>query len=277
MELQTLSPKQFGRFRDFIYEKCGMRVDEKKVSMLSHRIRRRLKSGGFADFDEYYRHLISASGRSEIEFFLDAVTTNETFFFRTSAHFDWFKTGLINEVTLAHRSGQREPSLRVWSAACSTGEEAYSLAICLAENSLRLKDWKLEIIGTDISEAVLKSARKAEYKERALEEMESIRVRRWLHADSESNTWTVRDDVRRPVRFVNHNLMEPLEEAAFDCIFIRNVLIYFDRESKKIAIRNLIGSLAPGGYLVVGPSEGIYDMLEPLEKKSPFLYQKPFE
>ena len=272
--LPLLNPQQFGRFRDFIYKKCGILVDDKKVSMLSHRIRSRVKAGSFADFDAYYQHLTSLQGRDEIEYFLDAVTTNETFFFRTSLHFDWFKQEFLRDVALAERAGHRERSLKVWSAACSTGEEAYSLAICVAENALRLRDWSIEIVGTDISEAVLKRAREAVYRMRSLEEVDEARVRRYFQSDPRREEWRIRDDLRRHVRFVNHNLMEPFSHRPFDCIFLRNVLIYFNRESKQRVIAHLVDSLVPGGYLVVGPSEGIYDMLGALEKRKSFLYQK---
>ena len=274
MDLPNLSVEQFNRFREFIYKTSGIKVDEKKISMLSHRIRGRLSAGEFDCFDAYYRHVTSFAGKDELEYFLDAVTTNETYFFRSGAHFEWFKRDFINERLLAKKESSGR-TIRVWSAACSTGEEAYSLAICFAENSLRLRDWTIEIVGTDISEAVLKRAREGEYKQRSLDEVDDTRLRRWFKANTTGDAWTVRKDVRSPVRFVLHNLIEPIKEKPFDCIFIRNVLIYFDRESKKKVIKHLMSALAPGGYLVVGPSEGIYDMLEPLEKKMTFLYQKP--
>ena len=275
VERQNLSPSQFGRFRDFIYAKCGIRIDEKKITMLSHRIRSRLKAGNFPDFDRYYEHLTSLQGRDEIEFFLDAVTTNETFFFRTESHFEWFKKEFISQRILAHRANLCEASIRIWSAACSTGEEAYSLAICVAENSLRLKDWSIDIVATDISEAVLRKARDGKYKKRSIEGLNKVRIKRWLSAEPDGETWAVRDEIQQYVHFMNHNLMQRINQDSFDCIFIRNVLIYFDAESKRKVIENLIHVLKPGGYLVVGPSEGVYNMLDPLEKENAFLYKKP--
>ncbi len=176
---------------------------------------------------------------------------------------------------MRQRRGERPASLRVWSAACSTGEEVYSLAICAVENSLRLKGWKISVVGTDISEAVLKEARQAVYRTRSLEEVSPVQLKRYFDAQPDGQTWQVRSAVKELVEFRWHNLMEPLPVPSFDCIFIRNVLIYFDRDSKKAVIKNLMSALAPGGYLVVGPSEGIYDMLDPLTKKTTFLYQKP--
>jgi chemotaxis protein methyltransferase CheR len=272
---ERLSPPQFDRFRDFIYRQSGIRMDATKITLVSNRIRRRLRAGDFADFDTYYKYLTSPQGAGELEQFLDAITTNETHFFRTPAHFEWFKGDFLTDEILRQRRGERQASLRVWSAACSTGEEPYSLAICAAENALRLKDWKISVVGTDISEAALKEARQAVYQQRSLEEVTSVQLKRYFDALADGQGWQVRPAVKEMVEFRRQNIMEPLRLPPFDCIFIRNVLIYFDRDSKQVVIRNLIGALARGGYLVVGPSEGIYDMLDPLVKKATYLYQKP--
>lgn len=275
MELETLTPQEFDRFRELIYRESGNRVDPSKVMLISNRIRRRLRAGDFPDFQSYYKFLTSPEGAGEMEFFLDAVTTNETHFFRTSSHFDWFREQFIPEIVAKEVEGTRGKSLRVWSAACSTGEEAYSLAICLAENMFRFRDWKLTILGTDISSRVVKEAREGVYKKKAIEEIDEAHLKRYFDFSEKEETWTARSTLKKLVEFRRHNLMEPLKGSPFDCIFLRNVLIYFDRESKKQVIENLIRSLTRGGYLVVGPSEGIYDMLEPMEKRAIFLYQKP--
>jgi chemotaxis protein methyltransferase CheR len=272
-EPEKLSPQQFGRFRDFIYRQSGIRIDVSKVTLVSNRIRRRLRAGPYADFDAYYAHLTSPHGHGELEQFLDAITTNETHFFRTPAHFEWFKREFLPEMQLQERQHARPAALRVWSAACSTGEEPYSLAICTAEDALRLKNWQISILGTDISEAALKDARSGVYRERSLEEVSPTQLKRYFDAQPDGKSWQLKPAVRQLAEFRRHNLMQPLRLPPFDCIFIRNVLIYFDRESKRTVIKNLIGSLARGGYLVVGPSEGIYDMLEPLQKRTTCIYQ----
>jgi chemotaxis protein methyltransferase CheR len=274
VELARLNQQQFDRFRDFIYKRCGIRIDEKKVSLLSNRIRRRLKAGDFEDFDVYYRFLTSPAGASELEGFLDAITTHETFFFRTAKHFDWLKTDLLQEVISQQRAGNRSRSLRIWSAGCASGAEPYSIAMCLAENRYRLRDWTIKILGTDISEEVLRTAREGRFKSRAVEAVTDRQRRRFFQHQTEDDLWQVRPETKTLVEFKRHNLMQPLPEPAFDCIFIRNVLIYFDGDSKQVVIKNLLHALAVGGYLVVGPSEGVYDMLHPLQKISPLLYQK---
>jgi chemotaxis protein methyltransferase CheR len=274
MDLETLTPQEFERFRELIYRESGNRVDESKVLLVSNRIRRRLRAGAFTDFQSYYRFLTSPGGAGEMEYFLDAVTTNETHFFRTPSHFDWFRDQFLPEVASREAASGKGRSLRVWSAACSTGEEAYSLAICLAENQFRFRGWKLSVLGTDISNRVLSEARDGVYRLKAVEGLDETYLKRYFDASEADETWTVRPGPRKLVEFRWHNLMEPLKGSPFDCIFLRNVLIYFDRESKRKVIENLVRSLARGGYLVIGPSEGIFDMLEPLVKRSIFLYQK---
>lgn len=276
MDLEQLNPKQFAGFRDFIYEKSGIRINDNKLSLLSNRIRRRLRAGAFDGFDAYYRHLTSPRGLNELGPFLDEVTTNETSFFRTAAHFDWFKTDFLAQVVAAKRRGEHGPSLRIWSAACAGGAEPYTIAICLLENLFRLRNWSLTILGTDISEEALEAAREGVFKSRSIEAVSERQRRRYFRAfKDDTDRWQVSEEIRRMTRFARHNLMTPSPEEPFDCIFIRNVLIYFDRQSKKAVVDNLIEAIAPGGYLVVGPSEGIYDMLDPLQRHCPFLYQKP--
>ncbi len=278
MELEQLNPKQFTRFRDFIYEKSGIRINDNKLSLLSNRIRRRLRGGEFEGFDAYYRHLTSPRGLDELGPFLDEVTTNETSFFRTVAHFDWFKTDFLSQVVAAERQGKRRPALRIWSAACAGGAEPYTIAICLLENLYRLRGWSLTILGTDISEEALEAARQGIFRSRPIEAVSQRQRRRYFQAlKDDDDRWQVKAQLRKMARFARHNLMTPSPQEPFDCIFIRNVLIYFDRQSKETVVDNLMKALVPGGYLVVGPSEGIYDMLDPLQRHCPFLYQKPHE
>lgn len=274
-EAKQLSPEEFSRFQEFIYRRTGIRVQDGKITLLSNRIRRRLRERGIDSFEDYFRLLSTGRLPDELPAFIDAVTTNETHFFRTDGHFTWFGGPFLEGLAAAAAAGHRPRSVRVWSAACSTGEEAYTLAICLAEARSRLVGWRLSVLGTDISETALAVARQAVYRQRSLEQVEPGRLERHFIAAADGTSWTVRPDVARLCSFRRHNLLEPLDDGVFDCVFIRNVLIYFDRESKAVAVRHLIDALAPGGYLVVGPADGIYDMLDPLEKRSTFLYQKP--
>jgi chemotaxis protein methyltransferase CheR len=273
-ELKKLTPEQFSLFQQFIYRQTGIRMQDGKITLLSNRIRRRLRDLGLDSFEEYYRLLVAKKLPGELEPFIDAVTTNETHFFRTGGHFEWFGGPFLDDITGRAAAGLHDRSLRVWSAACSSGEEAYSLAICLVESRQRLPGWRLSVLGTDISETVIAQARAGKYRQRSLEQVSPERLQQHFVA-VEEETWMVKPAVAALCEFQRHNLLQPLGESGFDCIFIRNVLIYFDRASKVTAVRNLVASLAPGGYLVVGPADGIYDMLGDLRRHSSFLYQKP--
>jgi len=274
VNLESLTDREFKSFRDLIYEVSGIHIPDTKKTLLSNRIRRRLRACGLETFSEYLSLVASAQGAGEIEGLLNAVTTNETSFFRTEKHFEWLEMDFIREVTLQHKAGRRKTQLRIWSAACSTGEEPYSIAMCLAANQLRLSNWSLNVMATDISRSALDTAIAGNYNERSTESLDAKRLKRYFKRNETDSTWQIKPQIREMVDFRRHNLLDPFMQPAFDCIFIRNVLIYFDKESKQRVIDNLIRSMAMGGYLVVGPSEGIFEMLTPLTKHSPFLYQK---
>ena len=187
MGLPRLSSHQFDRFRDFIYKNSGIHIDKNKVTLLSNRIRRRVNAGGFENFDVYYRFLTSADGASELGGFLDAITTNETYFFRTQKHFDWLSGDWLAEQVARQRAGQRKRQLRIWSAGCANGSEPYSIAICLAENLYRLRDWSLEVVGTDISEEMLEAARSGIFKSRAIDEVPERQRRRYFQNPTDND------------------------------------------------------------------------------------------
>jgi chemotaxis protein methyltransferase CheR len=272
-EPERLTQEQFELFQKFTYDRCGIKIDASKITLVSNRIRRRLQPSNCSDFSAYYQFIASRAGSGELVDFIDVITTNETSFFRTPSNFEWLKNDFVTELIRAKVDGKREPSLRIWSAACSSGEEPYSIAMCLAEASVPLRGWTIQILGTDICETSLKQAREAVYRKRTMQEMDDAKVRRYF-SEEVPGDFQLRPSITQMVKFKNHNLMKPMLEKPFDCIWLRNVLIYFDRESKAKVIENLVRSLVSGGYLVVGPSEGVYDMLGMLQKRGTFLYQK---
>lgn len=276
--MQRLTEEQFTRFGRLIYELSGIRLDDRKVTLLSSRLQRRLRALQMTDPEDYFRYATSRAGRDELNELLDVVTTNETSFFRTEPHFDWFTGTFIEELHSQHRLGKRRPSLRIWSAACSIGAEPYSLAFCISEKRFRLVDWKTSILATDLSDTALQAAREAKYKQRMIDGVPEAKVTRYFRkTDDVPPEYQLRDEYRQMVQFRRHNLMEPIADPPFDCIFLRNVLIYFDNESKQTVLTNIAGALVPGGYLVIGPSEGIYGLENPLRKLSTFLYQKTID
>ena len=215
MSRDELTTQEFRKFQEFIYDASGIRVDERKRTLLSNRVRRRLKAGGFGSFSAYYRHITSRAGREELGGFLDAITTNETCFFRTQKHFEWFRSEFIRDMILQRRAGSREPVLRVWSAACSTGEEPYSIAVCLAENRLRLRNWTLEVVGTDISAEALETARRAVYRERTFEHVSDVRRKRYFRP-ADDDCWEVRPESSRTRPF-----SDAQSNAAAACSVVR--------------------------------------------------------
>jgi chemotaxis protein methyltransferase CheR len=272
-DLERLTPEQFELFQTFVYERCGIKIEISKITLVSNRVRRRLQPAKCEDFDAYYRLVTSRAGANELAECIDAITTNETSFFRTPSNFDWLKNDFVAELLREKSEGKREAHLRIWSAACSSGEEPYSIAMCLSEASVPLRSWAIQIVGTDISESSLKLAREGIYRKRTMQEMDDAKVRRFF-SEPTPGEFRLRPAIAQMVNFKNHNLMKPILEKPFDCIWLRNVLIYFDRVSKAKVIENIVRSLASGGYLVVGPSEGVYDMLGMLQKRGTFLYQK---
>ena len=274
VDTSQLTLKEFQQFQSFILKLCGISVPDNKITLLSNRIRRRLRVTNIPDFEGYFKFLKSAAGNEELDGFLSAITTNETSFFRTEKHFDWLRTEFVDTIVNQAKAGERQRSIRIWSAACSTGEEPYTIALCLAENQHKLAGWKISVLGTDISEDAISKAQRGVFGDSICSEVpEKLRSRFFLE-HAESKTWEVKPVLKEMVTIKRHNLMERNPQSGFDCIFIRNVLIYFSKESKQKVIENLVHAMAKGSYLVVGPSEGIFEMLGMLTKRSTFLYQK---
>lgn len=276
MDLTKLTPEEFERFRAFIYGETGIRLAEGKITLLSNRIRRRLRQLDIGSFEDYYNLLTQKKLPGELEHFIDAVTTNETHFFRTGGHFEWFTETFLPTIRTQAAEKKRSKSLRIWSAACSSGEELYTLAICLDEARHNFAGWDISLVGSDISETMIAAARKGIFPNRSLDQISGERRSRYFSQLPDKTGWTIRPRLITMCEFQRHNLLALMPGEKFDCIFIRNVFIYFDRESKQVAVQNLIHSLAPGGALVVGPADGIYDLLGDLNKKTIFLYEKPY-
>jgi len=274
MDAAQLSSQEFEQFQTLIFQVSGIRVPPNKVMMLSNRIRRRLRATGVSDFDAYLKLLRSPAGDREVAGLLNAVTTNETSFFRTSKHFDWLQTDFVDDLRQRAKQGTHPQQIRIWSAACSTGEEPYTIAMCLTEARHKVPNWKIEVHATDISEDALARARAGVFDSHVSDEVpEKLRNRYFIH-HAVTNQWQAKASLKELITVSRHNLMEPRTQGDYDCIFLRNVLIYFSRESKQVVIDHLVRSLAVGGYLVIGPSEGIFDMLGMLQKRTPFAYQK---
>ncbi len=276
MEFQTLSESEFERYRTLIYQLCGIRIAPTKQILISNRLRKRLKETGIESFDAYYRLITSPAGKAEVANFLDVITTNETYFFRDLNQFEWLAGPCLAEIVDLAAHGRHPRQLRIWSAASSSGEELFTISIVLREHAEQLKGWKLELLGTDLSQQVLDSARKATYDERALRLVDARRRSIFFQQTPEdSSRWTLKPEIRTMPKWRRHNLMNPLiGEDPFDVVFLKNVLIYFDSDSKEKVLKNIVATIRPGGFLVVGPTDAVSKHLAHLTRERPWLYRK---
>ena len=270
-----LTAAEFDGFRGLIYRVAGIRIPETKRVMMTNRLRRRLRETGIGSFAAYYAHLTSAAGRGEMPRFLDAITTNETYFFRDPHHYEWLGDGFLPESARQARAHPRGLGPRIWSAACATGEELYSIALKVRAQRPPLAGREPLLLGTDLSNAALEVARAGRYDARALRLIPPAERPAHFDQGPDEGRWTLKPEVRAMATWKWHNLLEPLGQGPFDCIFLKNVLIYFDADSKQVVVRNLLGELAPGGYLVVGPTEGVYHLLGSLQRLKTWLYRRP--
>lgn len=260
----------FRQLRDLIHGLCGIYVPDTKKYLLETRLARRLAGMRMATFDEYLSHL-RMDGAQELPHLFDAVTTNETYFFREPQQFDVLFQAVFPR--LIARKGSKD--LAIWSAACSTGDEPYTLAILLRET---LPDVRAVIVGSDISESALESARRGVYNSYAVRLVPEIIQRKYFRRGED--VFELDESIRRVVRFQNLNLIDERKMRLmrnFDVILCRNVLIYFDDRAKQKAVSLLYDSLASQGSLVVGASESLHNVTRafmPLIENKVILYQK---
>ena len=266
-EATRISVDEFDAFRDLIYRIAGITLAPTKSELVRGRLAKRLKHHGLNSYGDYFR-LLSARDRTELTIAVDLLTTNETYFFREPAHFDFLRTQI-----LARHS--RGVPFRVWSAASSSGEEPYTIAMELAAG---LGEAPWEIVGSDLSTRVLERAGSGHY---AMERAANI-PRRYLTEyclrgiGEQDGTFIINPDLRRRVRFTQINLNEPLPDlGVFDVIFLRNVMIYFDTDTKRRVVARIVPLLKPGGYLFVSHSESLNGISDAVRMIQPSVYRKP--
>lgn len=274
-----MTDEEFRLLRDLIYSHCGLFFDAEFKYLLEKRLNKRLPGLRLASFTEYYRFLKYGRNREqELSDIMDILTTNETYFFRESFQLKAFTDEIVPE--LIPRKEQRgDRTLRIWSAGCSTGEEPYTIAMLLLEMGC-FSNWRIEIIGTDISQRVLQHARKAVYGRHSFRATEQRYIERYFH-EFEESTCKVSDKVRELVTISHMNLLDQSRLAllgTIDLVFCRNVIIYFDQEAKKKVVQSFYRTLAPGGYLLLGHSESLMNISTDFVLKhlrNDLVYQKP--
>jgi chemotaxis protein methyltransferase CheR len=263
---RDLTKEEFRRYHDYLYAKTGIHYPDEKIELLSNRIRKRLRGSRTDSYDAYLQKIAQPHEAAELQSFLDSITTNETYFFRCQRHWDFFRQWLEQRAASSRR---REP-LRIWSAAASTGAEAYTIAIVLQQVlGSGFGGTQVEVFGTDLSQHVLDEARRATFRPYALAQTPKDVVQRFF-TRNDKDEYVFDRALAKCVTFQRHNLMEPLAgQRPFEFVFLRNVMIYFDTQSRERVLGHVLQVTAPGGHLVVGESESL------LNVKHGFHYVKP--
>jgi chemotaxis protein methyltransferase CheR len=265
----TITDQEFGLFQRLIYKIAGISLSDAKKILLVGRLTRRLTQYELTSFGEYYRMLATGNFAEEVQTMVDLLTTNETYFFREPKHFDFLRDEVI-----ARRTGTA--TFRVWSAASSSGEEAYSIAMTLAE-ALPNSPW--EIVGSDISTKVLAKAIAGHYSLARTEGIPPGHLKKYClkGVRANSGTFLMAPELRKKTSFQQINLMHPVDAAIgeFEVIFLRNVMIYFDMETKAKVVHNLLPRLRSGGYLIIGHSETLNGITDRVVSVRPTIYRKP--
>ena len=273
--------EDFAKLRDFLYEKTGLFFPDGKKYFLEPRFARRMAALNLSTFDQYHAYLrFKDSSKQELHQLVNEVTIQETSFFRNMPQMDGLQRVIVPEL-IKDRSRSIVSKLSIWSAACSTGEEPYSLAMIAAEHSKKeLSGWNVRILATDISTRALMTAQKGEYTQYSVRNMPKYFMQKYLKPATDK--FIIDPGIQKMVEFRQVNLSDDMTMVflkGFDIIFCRNVLIYFDTKSKQKVIQHFYNNLNKGGYLFLGFSEslfGIDDRFKTVHFAGGMAYQKPF-
>ncbi|KDR94555.1 chemotaxis protein methyltransferase CheR [Peptoclostridium litorale DSM 5388] len=262
-----ITEREFELLSDYIKSNYGIYIKKKKQTLLMGRLSGVLNEMGFTSFMQYYNYMLADKSGAGVVTLVDKITTNHTYFMRESDHFQYFKGTVLPY--LEHSVKDRD--LRIWSAACSSGEEAYTLAMIMDEYFSEKKTlWDTKLLATDISQSVLKTAKKGVYtRERMHPIPESWKVKYFKRRDDEN--FVIKDEIKNKVIYRKFNLIEkrfPFRRK-FHTIFCRNVMIYFDHDTKYELVEKFYDCIEPGGYLFVGHSESLE------REKTRFKYVRP--
>lgn len=270
---KSIDRRSFDNIRKHVHQRYGINLSLAKKNLVENRLFKRLRHFNFDNYSEYHDYIFSPQGRQELALLSDYLSTNKTYFYREPSHFEFFKSFL--EEFDARRS------LSVWSAASSTGDEAYTLSILLHERNERNFTQKINysILGTDISSSVIESAKDAVFKKSHLDELPNPLLTKYftkIPLDKGMTNYRLIERARQFVQFRKLNLISeiPTLIQKFDIIFCRNVLIYFDDENKTKVSNQLINTLKPGGYLILGHCEGFVCKSTNVEQVQPAVFRK---
>jgi chemotaxis protein methyltransferase CheR len=273
--IPDISDQEFALFQAFIRREAGIHLAPIKKSMLVGRLYRRLQVLKLSSFGAYYKHVVQGPPEERMRM-LDAICTNETWFFRNRKQFELLGENLAREWRHGLKAEGRSRTLRIWSAACATGEEPFSIAMVLAD---ALPGWEIEIRATDLSTRALEQARSATWLLEKNKDIPPAYLKRHMLRGSGTQEGKMRASqaLRAMIRFERLNLNDrewPADlPSAFDAIFCRNVFMYFDPADKERAVKRLLTHLAPGGHLFLGDAEGLSGFEDRMAHVMPAVYR----
>lgn len=265
--VKPITDDEFKRYREFIYQQAGIAMAAQKRHLVAGRLHKRLRHYGIASYGEYFDFATGLEGREEKQVLIDLLTTNETYFFREPEHFSYLSQQIL--------PGYRGKKFRAWSAACSSGEEVYSIAMTCAE-FLGQGDWQVH--GSDISQRVLASARQALYPMSRGRDIPQAYLKKYClkGVRSQQGQFLVDPRIKQRTEFCSVNLKTPNRyQTQYQVIFLRNVLIYFDVPTKALVVNHVLQALQPGGYLFVSHVESLHGVVDHLQMIKPSIFRKP--
>jgi chemotaxis protein methyltransferase CheR len=253
-----LTDSDFDRLRSIVRELTGIALADSKRELVYGRLARRLRKLKLSSFSEYCA-LVEAGHGEELQELTNAITTNLTSFFREKYHFEQLAAEALPYVA-EHRAATRR--VRMWSAGCSTGEEAYSIAMVVREAQQYFAGWDVRLLATDIDSKVVAAAAAGIYAAERLRDMDSQRAARWFRPCAEDeHQYTVADDLRTLITFRQLNLLDTWPvKGPFDVIFCRNVTIYFDKDTQRQLFERIAALQEPGAWLFIGHSENLFNV-----------------
>lgn len=272
MHQLVLKKEEFSFLKEFIYQNIGISLSEQKIYLVQGRLSKRLKELNLGSFKEYCELLRNDVAQKELSYLSTFISTNVTSFFREGSQWKFLKENLTSIVSTKHNK------LRIWSAASSTGEEPYSIAMFLEEHLQDAKHWDVKILATDISTKVLKLAKAGVYNAKAYEPLEARYKSRYFSKNPDGLDYSIDENIKKKIRFALFNLVTGnygiFGKKRFDIIFCRNVMIYFDKPTQVELVKHFYDLLLPGGYLFIGSSEALTDLKKDFKLVSPSIYQK---
>ncbi|MBI3772614.1 MAG: protein-glutamate O-methyltransferase CheR [Gammaproteobacteria bacterium] len=263
----TITDQEFNQIRRLLHELAGIHMSDAKKNLVCGRLGKRVEKCGFKSYGEYFQLLSNGQNPGELQVAIDLLTTNETHFFREPKHFDFLRERIL----VPHRTGQ---PFRIWSAACSSGQEPYTLAMVLADH---FGDAAWDIVASDLSTRVLERARAGQYALEQAEEIPETYLRKYCMkgVGPEEGTFIIDRRLRSRIGYQQINLNQTLPRLGeFDVIFLRNVMIYFNTDTKRQVVDRLLQQLKPGGHLFIGHSESLNGIADSVTTVVPSVYRR---